>query len=569
MHSKKQSYRKVPRAADVATATSQLPPSVPRIMVSAVMMAVGVLAATPAMAIIPTCNEYGANTISSTFGYTCTLYSGSSLHVTAPNGVISVTGGDAVVVSPLAAVGVPINNDGVIESLGNNGTMGTSGGGATAIRIYDSSSPSSLLLDNLINAAGASIRATGGAGSSDGVLISGSGGAATAISVSGGQTGTLTNFGTISATGGAGGSGAMLGPPGSGGTGIGIDIQSATVGDIVNSGTASQITGTGGNAGTTITLPASAGAGVGINVANSTIASIRNDGTITGTGGASSVGAIPTAGGAAYGIKVSGGAVTNGIVNTGTIAASSSGGSATGIRVEGGAVIDSIRNDGVITATGNSIGSGLPGFSMIGQSIGIDVAANSTVGSISVGGTITAATAISVDSTSTVTNGINLTGQLTGNVALGNATLNLNGNRASISGSVTGTATVNVNGTYTSGPSNIFSVSAFNIADGAVFNMGAGVMVIGGAVTNAGTLAVAPGVTATVTGNYIQTANGVFQTGIGENGSYGKLVVTGTADLSASNKINVNVAGAPSLVAGTTVQPGVITAGTLIAGPTF
>ncbi|WP_272956336.1 autotransporter outer membrane beta-barrel domain-containing protein [Cupriavidus necator] len=533
-------------------------------MVSAVMMAVGVLAATPAIA-IPGCSQYGPNTISSTFGYTCTLYSGSSLHVTAPNGVISVTGAEAVVVSPWAPVGVPINNEGVIESLGTNGIMGSAGGAATAIRIYDSSSPSSLLLDNLINAAGGSIRAIGGAGSSDNVAMSGSGGAATAISVSSGQTGALTNFGTIAATGGAGGSGAMIGPAGPGGTGIGIDIQSATVGDVVNSGVSSQISGTGGNAGSSpMMFSASAGAGIGINVANSIVNSIQNDGTITGSGGASPMaGPFLSVGGAAYGIKVSGGAVTNGIINNGTITASSTAGTATGIRVEGGAIVGAIRNDGAITATS----SGLP---LIGQSVGIDVAA-STVGSIDVAGTINASTAISVDSTSTVTNGINVSGQLTGSVLLGNATLNLDGSRASISGQVTGgtASVVNINGSYTSGLANAFYVGAFNIADGAVFNMGSGVVLSNAAMTNSGTLAVAPGFTATITGNYIQTTNGAFQTGIGENGSYGKLVVTGTADLSASNKINVNVAGAPSLVAGTTVQSGVITAGTLIAGPTF
>lgn len=547
------------------------------------MMAMGMLSAAPAMATIPVCQSSGPNTISSSFTSTCLLYSGSSLHVTAPSGLIRATGADAVLVSvPNPANGVPtILNEGTLESIGTGGTGPiapmdmtplTTGGNAVAVRMAGSS-PSNALLDNLINAAGATISATGGAGFSNatGITSSTSGGAGTAISLSNGQMSSLSNLGTISATGGAGGAGMAVGAAGSGGTGIGIEIQSATVGSIVNSGSTSEIAGAGGNAGLTMMTPAGGGTGIGINVVNSTIASIRNDGTITGTGGTSSSGSvIPTAGGAAYGIKVSGGAVTGGIVNNGTIVASSSGGLATGIRVEGGAVVDSIRNDGVIRAASSAVGTGLPGFPVSGQTIGIDVAMNSTVGSISVGGTITAATAISVDSTSTVTNGINLTGQLNGNVTLGSATLNINGTQASISGLVNGgAATVNVNGTYTSGWLNTFTVGAFNIADGGVFNMGGAVYLTDAAMTNSGTLAVAPGFTATVTGNYIQTANGVFQTGIGENGSYGKLVVTGTADLSASNKINVNVAGAPSLVAGTTVQPGVITAGTLIAGPTF
>jgi outer membrane autotransporter protein len=86
---------------------------------------------------------------------------------------------------------------------------------------------------------------------------------------------------------------------------------------------------------------------------------------------------------------------------------------------------------------------------------------------------------------------------------------------------------------------------------------------------NSGTLAVAAGTTATITGDYTQAATGVFQTGLSGNATnYGKLVVTGAADLSASNKLAVDVAGTPTLAIGD-VMTGVISAGTLTAGPTY
>lgn len=524
MHSRQYAYQQPRHAAGMDAAKQYLPPSAPRILVSAVLMAIGTIAATPAMA-ASGCHSFSQNVVSTTISSTCYLNSGSSLDVTAPSGLISVTGGTAVSVSVLSQVGLPtIENAGRIESFGTPGVGPGTGGVATAVSITGSA-PGSVVLDYLTNAAGATVSATGGAGSSDLVMSSG-GGAGTAVSLSNGRMNTLTNLGTISGVGGAGGGGGPIGMSGSGGNGTGIGVQAGTVG------------------------------------------AIRNEGSIAGTGGAAGPLGTVSSGGAGYGIRLIGSTVSDGIVNQGTVSALSFGGLATGIHVENSSV-DAIRNDGVILATSAAV-VGLPGLpSISGPSTGIQLV-NSTVGEISVAGTITAATAILVDGTSAVTNGIHVSGTLNGTVVLGNATLNLNGNAASINGPVIGSAgsQVTVNGTFASSPGNAFQVGGFNIADNAVFNMAAPVTV-STALNNAGTLAVAPGTTATIHGNYVQAATGAFQTGIANDGSYGKLVVSGTADLSASNKIRVNVAGAPTLVAGTTVQPGIITAGALQAGPAF
>ncbi|WP_454724827.1 MULTISPECIES: autotransporter domain-containing protein [Cupriavidus] len=527
-----------------ASARPALPPSLPRSIVRAVLAVAGPLAALPALALPAPCQLFQPNDISGTVNETCTLGSASSLIVTSPGGLISVTGAAAVSVSgSLFAPVVSIENHGRIESLGTPGASFVpppmnNGGDATAISIT-SGSASSVAVNGILNGIEGTIAATGGTGMpAMPAMPDGNGGAATAIGVTTAKVNTIDNHGAITGVGGAASIGSPFPMPGAtgatGGSGTGISLQSATVDTLINNGADSSISGTGGAGGSNIaiTMPGAGGAGIGVKILSSTVGSIRNDGTITATGGAGGPGmpglpGLPATGaaGAAYGIHIQDSTV-GGIANNGTINATSPGGQAVGINV-----------------------------------------ANSTVDAINVAGTINAPVAISIDSASTVTNGIHVIGTLNGAVALGNATLNLDQNSAVVTGAVSGGgSTVNVNGTFTSG--NTFNVGTFNVAGNALFNMGHGVTV-SSSLNNAGTLAIAAGTTATITGNYTQAAGGVFQTGLGGDGSYGKLVVTGTADLSASNKIGVNVTGAPALVAGTSVQPGVISAGTLVAGPAF
>jgi autotransporter family porin len=89
-------------------------------------------------------------------------------------------------------------------------------------------------------------------------------------------------------------------------------------------------------------------------------------------------------------------------------------------------------------------------------------------------------------------------------------------------------------------------------------------------VTNAGTITLPAGTVSTIAGNYTQTSSGIadkgLSIGVASNTSYGKLVVTGTADFSASNKLDVNVVGAPTLTDGVVLSNVVSSTGLLTAG---
>ena len=539
-------HRSSLRQEDVATGIAHagqphrkaLPPSVPRAITTAAVMAFGSLAFLPATAAAVTgCQFYSPNTISNTLSSTCVLGSGSSLNVTASSGVISVVGGPGVSVGPAIFTPVGnITNFGSISSRGSDGSAGTpmspngnDGSAGTGISV-SAAAPGAPIVNLIANQG--TISGVGGNGGSPAqgpysAVSGGAGAAGIGISVSNAGVATISNNGSITGTGGNSGPKVVISDfPGRPGMGIGISVSSGTLGSLENNANAT-ISGIGGSADASVAFTDAGGAATGVSIESSSVQSIQNAGTISATGG-SRPGILPNTvvGGMAIAIGISGSTVGT-LSNTGTLTASSPGGFSAGINVQ-----------------------------------------NSTVDRIDNFGTISAGTAISISADSTITNGIHNAGRLDGAVQLGKATLELDGATATVTGPVSGQAgsVVNVNGTFTSG--NTFQVDTFNVANSAQFNMGHDVTVASG-LNNAGTLAVAAGKTATIHGNYTQAASGVFQTGLGANGAYGKLVVNGTADLSASNKINVNVAGAPSLVAGTSVQPGVILATKLVAGPTF
>lgn len=250
--------------------------------------------------------------------------------------------------------------------------------------------------------------------------------------------------------------------------------------------------------------------------------------------------------------------VTGGILNAGLIEGSGtlSGGSYVdgyALRIQGN--VDSVENisSGLIRATADGIH--------------LDSSA-SISGSITNAGTISAGDfAIFIESGASVAGGINNSGLLDGQVELSNATLNLNGATGRVTGSVSGSSgsVVNVNGTFTT--ENTFDVGRFNIANGATLNMAHGITTQSG-FTNNGTLSVEAGQTKTIAGDYTQGSTGVFQTGVSGATSYGKLVVTGTADLTAGSNIAVNVIGSPVLASGT-VLSSVLTATTLVTASTI
>ncbi|TCS37987.1 outer membrane autotransporter protein [Paucimonas lemoignei] len=513
-------------------------PSSRKRLTTAVLMALSAMAAAPAMA-VPSDDfncmwgNSALETVNDTRTLKCRLgeypSSATSLHVTS-TGLIQVAGDTGVVLNASGTALGSILNEGEISATGTAGqsaampaTSATAGGSANGISML-----SGTITD--ITNSGTAIRGTGGnGGGGGGTMMSGAnGGDGNGIRAANGTIGNLTNSSTIAGSGGNGGSTVMAGP-GSGGNGSGIYLtSSATLTTLANTGT---ISGIGGNSGSAAGMSASAGTGTGISLTSgATLTTLTNSGTISGIGGSNT------------GIGTSGTGKGISAVNS---------------------TIGTLTNDGTISGTGGTVGIG-GGVAGAGYGLAID---NSTVDAIINNGVISGSTAaISLTGTTTVTNGITNTGQINGNVFLNGATLNLNGTTGSVSGTVQGIAgsTVNVNGTFTSG--NTFNVGTFNIANGGRFTMGHGVTTSAG-VNNAGTLAVAAGNTVTIIGDYTQAASGQFETGLSDANTYGKLIVTGTADLSASNKINVNVVGAPALVAGTSAQPGVISAATLNAGP--
>ncbi|WP_078453434.1 autotransporter family protein [Solemya velum gill symbiont] len=153
-------------------------------------------------------------------------------------------------------------------------------------------------------------------------------------------------------------------------------------------------------------------------------------------------------------------------------------------------------------------------------------------------------------------------GLLDGSVILGDWSLDIKGTESRITRETTGSnnSIVNLDGTFTS--ENTFDVGTFNILEGGVLNQKHGITTASG-FNNNGTLAIADGDTSTITGNYTQQADGVIRTGATSSSS-GRLNVTGTADISASGKFDVQVSANDQLSNGDTLD-NVLSAGTLVS----
>src|SRR5690606_31808806 len=126
--------------------------------------------------------------------------------------------------------------------------------------------------------------------------------------------------------------------------------------------------------------------------------------------------------------------------------------------------------------------------------------------------------------------------------------------KSEVNGTVGGQApsAVNILGDFTT--DDTFKVGQFNIGSDGALTMRHDITVSGGFL-NEGMLYVPAGEEVKITGNYTQHEDGFFQTGV--NGvkdaatQYGKLHVTGNADLSANNKIGVVVTSADTIKEGT------------------
>lgn len=273
------------------------------------------------------------------------------------------------------------------------------------------------------------------------------------------------------------------------------------------------------------------------------------------------------------GVNVSGNSSIGSIDNRGKIS-----GGVAGITVEGDSKITTISNSGKISG-------------------GIRASNNSSIGAIDNHGEISGGgvSTMRVPSTEDVAidleyaalpSTINNFGKITGDVKLGGnpiyygfgispfttplsgSMLNLE-NASVVTGKVTGgpSSIVNVNGAFAT--ENTFDVGQFNISRGGNLAMNHDITVqTQPGLRNDGKLYVAAGKSVTIHGSYVQGSDGIFATGVsGTSGAtqYGKLEVTGTADLSASNKIGVLVTSEDTIRSG--VLPGVLKAGTLVTGP--
>ena len=131
--------------------------------------------------------------------------------------------------------------------------------------------------------------------------------------------------------------------------------------------------------------------------------------------------------------------------------------------------------------------------------------------------------------------------------------------------------TIDADAVFTNG--NAWNVKSFIIEEDVTFNLNPGTrasailsqdgITVSNGVHNSGTLSISETDTATITGDYTQAAGGVFEIGANSATTYGKLVVTGTANLGASAQLAVNLSPNDTLAIGT-VLPGVVRAtGTL------
>jgi hypothetical protein len=338
--------------------------------------------------------------------------------------------------------------------------------------------------------------------------------------------------------------------------GIGVLLGSATLtGQLANSGVI-------------------AGSAAGVAVENSTVSGgISNAGTITAVGagvalssGAQVSGGLQNSGniiGGATAVAVTSSAtLSGGIVNSGAIAG---GKTAIAVLGAGSSLAGGISNSGTITGGTNGIAVKTSSV-VTGGIVNSGVIAGGVVG-------------ISLGNTGSVAGGLYDTGTISGGLysvyvdagsSLGAITIA--GKTAQFAGDVyspNSAVTVASGATFTG--TNAFNVQSFDVAAGALFNMGtmastageaSGITVANG-VTNEGVLSVGRNLT-NITGSYTQAASGKFGLAATSDTNYGRLFVSGAANLSPNANIVVNVAANNTLTNKETLV-GVITSTDLSA----
>lgn len=456
-----------------------------------------------------------------------------------PDSFITINKGGTVS-NTTSIFGINIQSSSLANGLSNNGTISAQSGiGITTNSVINGG----ILNNGLISTVDAGISistSTISNGLSNNGTISSTSGVGISISNTSTINGGIFNSGVISANT----------------TGITIGSNSIINGDIFNSGTIDSNIATG------------------IRITTSTISgSIFNSGTISGGGLDSGIsiifnstisgditnqGLINANSGNAIDLNQS--VINGGISNNGRIESTN----VNGIFVSNVSTIqDKISNAGIISGGQNGISilsgstvGGIVNNGMInGGTNGLNISLSTINGSITNTGTISGGTTGINISSSAINGSISNSGIIQGDIFAINISggivnnIDILGKTARIIGAVNAVNTdVNITNGAIFTSEGTYDVKTFNIAQNAVFNMANSITVANG-FNNSGTLAVTDSLQ-TIIGDYTQNTGGIFQTGVSSATHYGQLFVNGTADLSQSGDIAVQIGQNSSLHAG-------------------
>ncbi len=456
------------------------------------------------------------------------------------NSFITINAGGQV--SNTTGIGIAVtNNSSLSNGLSNSGTISAQSGiGITANSVINGGISNSGLIST-VNADISVSTSTVSNGLSNTGTISSTSGVGISILNTSTINGGIFNSGVI---------GASI-------TGITMSGNSTISGDIFNSGTINSNIATGIRIATSaisggiVNSGTISGSGVdsGMSImANSTIrGNITNQGLINATtgnaialslsvinGGISNTGRITSTKG--DGIHLGNVSTIQGnITNSGTLS-----GGQNGISLLSTSTVGGIVNSGTISSGNN----------------GLNISSSTINGSITNTGTISGGTTgLNISNTATISGGISNSGTIQGNIFAINITssnvnnIDMLGKSARIIGAVNAINTnVNITNGATFTSEGTYNVNTFNIAQNAIFNMANSITVAAG-LNNGGTLAVTNSLQ-TITGDYTQNTGSIFQTNLSSTSNYGQLSVNGTANLSQSGNIYVQVGQNASIHAG-------------------
>ena len=581
-------------------------------LVCAMLVASGMLASVPeASALTGSCGPGASTTITRALNGACIAAAPGDSITLSNTG--SITGGTASAVFGSSVIGIGFGanmtgtliNNGTIAALPNTNAMAK--GIKVAIDISGSLTNNGTVKVKAVSSSASAnaigIRASGivagGTLSNTGaiqVTASGTGTTAMGIRVRNGMNGSLTNSGTVkvkAAKGGGNVAGIGIGAIGPGSTmansgtvqltvgkrGLGINVSGLS-GSLTNSGKVlasangasrlkESVTGVRVtmNSGSTLTNSGAVTATVNntLGGAGANGLSIVSPFGFGGVGGgtvslpaASAVKAMATAGGSAaatalgvfVGIPVATGSTLthSGLIQAkAKVSGSAAGAYATGLSMNAIATLNgTLSNAGTINATAT-------GAAGAGSVRARGVAISTLTGTFTNSGTVTAKGSGTGSAVNPRISGLLITTMNAGAVI-------------NNSGTISGTASLPAKA------ASAYSLNVANSTGGTINNQAGGllkgnILVKGPAqVNNAGVIEMPEQVLGSIANNYTQQAGGKLRIDASSLTSYGKLQVNGTADLTASGVIDVNVGAGSTLAVGQTLA-GVLTAGTALNVP--